>query len=108
MAQTSLEHCVQLTIDANASSPENMSHELRAILKLDCMSVCRMAWESVQTGLSGSGSSIFKKTDPTQRVVRDLQVLLSHMTIDEDGFLSRAGEILLGRSTDTDPTKDFL
>jgi alkylation response protein AidB-like acyl-CoA dehydrogenase len=108
LAQAALERTLELTVQANENRSENMSDELRSLVKLDCLSVCRMAWESVEVGLAGSGSSVFKTTDPAQRVVRDLHVLLSHMTIDEDGMQAKAGEILLGRATEADPAKNFI
>ena len=113
MAQARLEQTVELTIAANANEAagdraQGMSHELRAAIKLDCMNICRTAWKAIEIALDGSGSSIYKQSDRTQHVVRDMHVLLSHMTIDEDGFLSRSGEILLGRATDPDPTRDFI
>ncbi|MEF2978092.1 acyl-CoA dehydrogenase family protein [Subtercola sp. YIM 133946] len=108
LAQARLDHSVKITIDLNASAADDMSHELRALIKLDCLAVCRMAWESVQLVMGGSGSSVYRSSETTQRVVRDLQVLLSHMTIDEDRFLELSGEILLGRATSDDPTRDFV
>lgn len=107
LAQAALDKTVELTVQANASSPETLSVELQAVLKLDCLSICRMAWESVEIILGGSGSSVFKTADRTQHVMRDLHVLLSHMTIDEDGMQAKAGEILLGRATEADPAKNF-
>jgi alkylation response protein AidB-like acyl-CoA dehydrogenase len=107
LAQASLERILELTIQANASSSATISDELLALIKLDCVSICQMAWKSVQTGLAGSGSSVFKTTDRTQQVLRDLQVLLSHLTIDEDGMQAKAGEILLGRAAEADPARNF-
>lgn len=108
VAQATLDHAVELTVQTNASSPDRLSDEFRALIKLDCLSVCRMAAEAVQLAVGGSGSAIFRSADPTQRILHDLQVLMSHMTIDEDGMLSKAGEILLGRATDPDPAKNFI
>ncbi len=107
VAQTMLEHAMDLSVQANADSPEEKSDELKANLKLDCLSICRMAWESVQLVVKGSGTAIFRLSDVTQHYVRDLQTILSHVTIDEDGMQSRAGAILLGRATDPNPGQFF-
>ena len=106
-AQALLDSTQQLVVDANESSPEELSDELRALLKLDCMSVCDLAWRSIEIGLRGSGSGIYRSSDITQHIARDVQTLLGHLTIDEDGMESKAGEILLGRATDPDPARNF-
>jgi alkylation response protein AidB-like acyl-CoA dehydrogenase len=107
MAEAGLKHAVDLTVRANEATDDEMSDELRAFIKLDCLSVCRMAWEAVEIAVKGSGSSIFKSNDITQHFVRDMQVLLSHATIDEDIMQGKAGEILLGRATESHPAKNF-
>ncbi|GJF30569.1 acyl-CoA dehydrogenase [Kitasatospora sp. NE20-6] len=106
-AQAVLDSVVRTTTDANAQSGEDLDFELRAQLKLDCLSVIRLAQEAVRTAVAGSGSSIFRSGDVTQHYLRDLQTILGHLTIDEDGMQARAGEILLGRSTEPDPTLIF-
>lgn len=107
LAEAALDRALCEVEQINGSTTGNMTHEQRTMLKLDCLSTIRMAWESMHLVLNGSGSSVFKAADPTQRVVRDMQVLMSHLTIDEDRMLSKSGEILLGRATDADPTRNF-
>ncbi|WP_155056738.1 acyl-CoA dehydrogenase family protein [Streptomyces blattellae] len=107
MAESSLETALSLIEQANESSTDELSHEVRVLLKLDNLNTYRMAWECIELILAGSGSSVFKSDDPTQRAVRDMQMLLSHLTIDEDRMFSKSGEILLGRATDADPTQNF-
>ena len=106
-AQALLESAQDQIVESNAASSAELSDELRALLKLDCLSICRQAWESIETGLRGSGSAIYKSSDVTQHFVRDMQTLLGHLTIDEDGMQSKAGEILLGRATEPDPARNF-
>ncbi|MGW6277011.1 hypothetical protein [Kribbella sp. NPDC055071] len=108
VARTMLRQAVQDSVAVNAARPDSKSAETRALLKLDCLSVCRAAWEAVELVRRGSGSAIFRSDDPTQHYLRDLQTLLSHVTIDEDGMQAKAGQILLGRATDPDPAKFFV
>jgi 3-hydroxy-9,10-secoandrosta-1,3,5(10)-triene-9,17-dione monooxygenase len=107
LAESSLERALSLIEEANAATTDELSHEQRALLKLDQLNTFRMVRECAELVMAGSGSSVFKTDDPMQRTVRDLQMLLSHLTIDEDRFVSKAGEILLGRATDADPTQNF-
>lgn len=106
-AEASLDRALALIQDANSSTAEPLTHEQRVFVKLDGMSTYRMAWECIDLIVRGSGSSVFKADDPTQRVMRDMEMLLSHMTIDEDRMFSKSGEILLGRATEDDPTVNF-
>lgn len=106
-AQSVLDAVVARTVAANAETDGELSDELRAELKLDCMSVVRLSAEAAQICIGGSGSAIFRSTDITQHYVRDLQTILGHLTIDEDGMHARAGEILLGRATDPKPALIF-
>jgi 3-hydroxy-9,10-secoandrosta-1,3,5(10)-triene-9,17-dione monooxygenase len=94
-------------VNANANSDEGLPDEQRALLKLDCLSICDLAWKATEIGVGGSGSSIYQKTDITQHFIRDMQTLLSHLTIDPDGMRSKAGEILLGRVTESEPARNF-
>jgi alkylation response protein AidB-like acyl-CoA dehydrogenase len=107
-ARAVLDNAVTLTIEANAGSAASLSDELRAHLKLDCLTVCRMAWESVELGLGGSGSSLYQSGDITQHFVRDMQVAMSHLTLDHDVMAAKAGEILLGRATGPEPARHCL
>jgi 3-hydroxy-9,10-secoandrosta-1,3,5(10)-triene-9,17-dione monooxygenase len=100
-AQATLEHALAETIKANEDSAEDLSPETRASLKLSMLSVLRLAWESIEIGVRGSGTSIFAADSPTQHFVRDMELLLSHQTIDEDAMYAMAGQILLGRATTT-------
>jgi len=107
-ARAVLDNAVTLTIEANSGSAESMSDEMRAYIKLDCLTLCRMAWESVELGLGGSGTSLYRSDDITQHFVRDMQVASSHLTLDHDVMATKAGEILLGRSTDPEPARHLL
>jgi alkylation response protein AidB-like acyl-CoA dehydrogenase len=107
-AGTVFENVVRQITEANAAGPEPLSAELRAELKLDGLTVVRLAWEGVRTCIAGSGSGIFRSTDVTQHYLRDLQTILGHLTIDEDGMQAKAGEILLGRATEPDPALIFV
>lgn len=100
-AQATLEQALAETIKANEDSAEELPSETRASLKLSMLSVLRLAWESIEIGLRGSGTSIFAADSPTQHFVRDMELLLSHQTIDEDAMYAMAGQILLGRATST-------
>jgi len=106
-AQALLDSTLDTTVDVNAQSPEELSNEVRALIKLDCLTISRLAWESIDIGVRGSGSAIFKSRDLTQHFIRDIQMILSHLTIDQDGMEAKTGEILLGRSTDEDPARNF-
>ena len=106
-AQVQLDAVVELTVTVNASSDDELSDELRALVKLDCLSICRQAWESVDLGIRGSGSAIYRSSDDTQHFLRDVQTILGHMTVDEDAMQGKAGEILLGRATEPDPARNF-
>jgi alkylation response protein AidB-like acyl-CoA dehydrogenase len=108
VAQTMLRHAIEESVQAAAESPEEKSDDMRAALKLDCLTVCRMARESVETAVQGSGTAIFRQSDATQRRVRDLLTLLSHVSLDIDGMQHRAGEILLGRATQPNPGQFFV
>ena len=55
---------------------------MRALIKLDCVTAGRLAWESAEIGVGGSGSSIFKSDDVTQHFVRDMMITLNHVTIE--------------------------
>jgi alkylation response protein AidB-like acyl-CoA dehydrogenase len=107
-ARAVLDNAVTLTIEANASSAESLSDEMRAHIKLDCLTLCRLAWESVELGLGGSGTSFYQSDDITQHFVRDMQVALSHLTLDHDVMASKAGAILLGRAAGPEPARDLL
>ena len=106
-AQALLESTIDLTVDVNAASGEELSDETRALIKLDCLSICGLAWESIELGVRGSGSAIYKTRDVTQHFIRDIQMILSHLTIDDDGMTAQAGAILLGRATERDPARNF-
>jgi alkylation response protein AidB-like acyl-CoA dehydrogenase len=106
-AKAVLDSALDTTVTLNAASTDELSDDVRALIKLDCLSVCRLAWQSIETGVGGSGSAIYKTSDITQHFLRDIQMILSHLTIDEDGMQSKAGEILLGRATDADPARNF-
>ncbi|MZG13743.1 hypothetical protein GTY44_09585 [Streptomyces sp. SID5914] len=99
MAQAAMEHTIETTIAANERSAENWSTEARMEFTLMMMSVINKAAESIEIGIRGSGSSIFKSDSPTQAFWRDIEVLRSHWAIDEDAVLARVGSILLGRAT---------
>lgn len=99
-AQASLEQALEETVLANEAGTEALAPEVRAGLRLSLMNVLRMAWESIEIGLRGSGTSVFKSDSATQHFVRDMEILLSHQTIDEDTMFSIAGQILLGRSAE--------
>lgn len=43
-ARKMLGRTLELSMRANADSPEEKSDQLKAIIKLDCLSVCRTAW----------------------------------------------------------------
>jgi alkylation response protein AidB-like acyl-CoA dehydrogenase len=107
-ARAVLDNAVTLTIEANAASPESMTDDMRAYIKLDCLTLCRLAWESVELGLGGSGTSFYRSDDITQHFVRDMQVALSHLTLDHDVMAAKAGAILLGRAAGPEPARDFL
>ena len=100
-AEATLMYTAEQTIQANAETHGDLSPETRAGFKLTLMNVLRMAWESIELGMRGSGTSIFKASSPTQFYIRDMEVLLSHQTIDEDSMLSITGEILLGRGDES-------
>ena len=102
-----LDSAVSTTDAFNASTGEEMPDELRALIKLDCLQICRLAWESIELGVRGSGSAIYRSSDITQHFIRDIQTILSHLTVDEDGMQTTAGEILLGRPADPDPARNF-
>jgi alkylation response protein AidB-like acyl-CoA dehydrogenase len=106
-AKAVLDSALAATVTLNAAGTGELSDDERALIKLDCLSVCRLAWQSIETGVGGSGSAIYKTSDITQHFLRDIQMILSHLTIDEDGMQSKAGEILLGRATDSDPARNF-
>ena len=106
-AKAVLSSALDLTVQVNAASLDDLTDETRALIKLDCLTICRLAWESIETGLHGSGSAVFKTSDITQHFARDLQTVLSHLTVDEDGMQAKTGEILLGRSVDPDPARNF-
>jgi len=106
-AQALLDSAVELTTSLNAASDNELSDETRALVKLDCLSICRQAWESIDLGVRGSGSAIYRSSDDTQHFLRDVQTILGHMTVDEDAMHVKAGEILLGRATDPDPARNF-
>lgn len=105
-AQALLDSALDLTSTTNAGTDEEMSDELRALIKLDCLSICRLAWESIELGVRGSGSAIYRSEDATQHFIRDIQTILSHLTVDEDGMQYKAGEILLGRA-EPDAARNF-
>jgi alkylation response protein AidB-like acyl-CoA dehydrogenase len=100
-ARATLEHTVERTTRADAETDGDLDPELRAGLKLALMSVLRMAWESIDLGIRASGTSIYTSGASTQHYIRDVEIMLSHQTIDEDAMYSITGEILLGRSTDS-------
>jgi alkylation response protein AidB-like acyl-CoA dehydrogenase len=103
-----LDSAVTQTIEANAGSAAAMSDEMRAHIKLDCLTLCRLAWESAELGLGGSGTSPYQSDDITQHLVRDIQVALGHLTLDHDVMASKAGAILLGRAAGPEPARELL
>lgn len=106
-AQAVLERAVRQTIEANETGADPMNDELRASIKLDCLTVGRLSWDAMQTSVRGSGAAIYRTSDVTQHFLRDVEVILGHLTIDEDGMLTRAGKVLLGRATGPEATRDF-
>jgi alkylation response protein AidB-like acyl-CoA dehydrogenase len=107
-ARAVLDRSVDLTVETNARQAESMSHEIRAHIKLDCLTVARLSWESVELGLAGSGSSFYQSSDVTQHFIRDMQVAMSHLTLDPDVMGTRAGAILLERTEEPNPSDIFL
>ncbi|HEY0813097.1 MAG TPA: hypothetical protein VGE11_07430 [Pseudonocardia sp.] len=105
-AQSLLTAALDLTVEVNAQSPDELSDRVRALIKLDCLTICRLAKESIDFGVGGSGSAIYKSSDITQHFLRDIQMILSHLTIDDDGMRAQAGAILLGRA-EPDPARNF-
>ncbi|WP_327145434.1 acyl-CoA dehydrogenase family protein [Nocardia sp. NBC_01327] len=106
-AEAVLDRAVRQTLEVNAASTESMSDELRANIKLDCLSVGRLVWEAIQLAMRGSGAAIYRTNDDTQHFLRDVEVILGHLTIDEDGMLERAGQVLLGRADGPSATRNF-
>ncbi|WP_051174945.1 acyl-CoA dehydrogenase family protein [Nocardia exalbida] len=106
-AQAVLDAAVRTTESANAATGERLGDELRAQLKLDCLSIGRLAAEAIRLAVRGSGAAIYRTSDHTQHFLRDVDVMLAHLTIDEDGILTQAGRILLGRATEPHPTRNF-
>ena len=106
-AQALLETAQEEMIAANAASPEELSDEVRALSKLDCLSICDLAWNSMEIGVRGSGSAIYRTADICQHFIRDMHTLRAHITVDEDGMQSKAGEILLNRAAEADPARNF-
>ena len=106
-AQALLGSAQEEIIAANEDSSDELSDELRALSKLDCLSICDLAWSSMELGVRGSGAAIFRTADITQHFIRDMQTLRAHITVDQDGMQSKAGEILLGRATDHDSARNF-
>ena len=100
-AQATLELALQETIEANERSDVDLDPKIRAGFKLSMLSAIRLAWESVEIMLRGSGTSVFNADSSTQQYVRDLEMLLSHQTIDEDTMYAKTGEILLGRTSES-------
>jgi alkylation response protein AidB-like acyl-CoA dehydrogenase len=100
-ARATLAHTVEQTIRADEETDGELSPDVRAGFKLALMSVLRMAWESIDLGIRGSGTSIYASGASTQHYLRDVEIMLSHQTIDEDAMYSITGEILLGRATDS-------
>jgi alkylation response protein AidB-like acyl-CoA dehydrogenase len=107
-ARAVLDGAVVETMAFNAREAESMSDEMRAQIKLDCLSAVRFAWESIELGVGGSGTAIYKTSDVTQHFIRDTQIAISHLTIDRDVMTAQAALILLGRATDPDPARHFL
>ncbi|MEC3975741.1 acyl-CoA dehydrogenase family protein [Amycolatopsis sp. H20-H5] len=99
LAQATLKQTVDEVVEANATIEGEFPPEMRASVKLGLMGVLRMAWEAVDLAVKGSGTSVFKNDHPMQYYIRDLEMLLSHQTIDEDAMLGMTGQILLGRAT---------
>ena len=101
LAQATLKQTVDEVVEANATIEGEFPPELRASVKLGLMGVLRMASEAVDLAVKGSGTSVFKNDHPMQYYIRDLEMLLSHQTIDEDAMLGMTGQILLGRATES-------
>ncbi|GGF17579.1 acyl-CoA dehydrogenase family protein [Subtercola lobariae] len=108
VAQTVLANAVELSVQANRESTEDKTAELRANLKLDCLSLSKAAWDAVVLVVRGSGTAVFKSEDITQRFMHDIATALTHVTIDEDAMQTRAGQILLGRANMPDPAMFFV
>ena len=97
VAEATLERSVDLTMEANERTDEELDPVTRGKLTLNVLSVLRVAAESVELSVRGAGSSIFKTDSPVHHFMRDLEIVRSHMALDEDTVLSKTGEVLLGR-----------
>lgn len=96
-AEATMEHTIDMTLKANESGEAELSAELRGRITLNLLTIMRMAAESVDLSVRGAGSSVFKDGSLTPFFMRDLGIVRSHMALDEDTVLSKAGELLLGR-----------
>ncbi|MFG2674732.1 acyl-CoA dehydrogenase family protein [Streptomyces sp. NPDC048445] len=96
-AEAMLHHVVLQITTATANGTQPLGEELRAAIKLDCLTVGRLARESIDAVVRGSGASIFRAGDPAQHILQDVEIMLNHLTIDEDGMTARAAEVLLDR-----------
>jgi alkylation response protein AidB-like acyl-CoA dehydrogenase len=95
VAEVLLDHATDVFTEA-AASRSRLSDPQRAMVKLELLNCEYNARNAIATVIEGSGSSIYKTSDPTQRFKRDADMILGHFTADSDWVNETAGGVLLG------------
>jgi alkylation response protein AidB-like acyl-CoA dehydrogenase len=91
-----------------SSSGDVLSQEQRAFLRLDTMHCAHNAQAAIQTVARGSGASMYLVSNDLQRYQRDIDVLLGHLTLDQDWIEEMTGRLLLGVDRELDPARGLV
>ena len=92
----------------HASRGDVLTQQQRAFLRLDAMHCAHNAQAAIQTVARGSGASMYLVSNDIQRYQRDIDVLLGHLTLDQDWVEEMSGRLLLGIDSELDPARGLV
>jgi alkylation response protein AidB-like acyl-CoA dehydrogenase len=107
-ARATLNAALALAEEVNRDPDAKWSVEMRSNIKLDQLSVLQISQEAIQLIMAGSGGSVYKESDYTQHVFRDVQTASGHVSLNQDYYYAKVGENLLGRAKEADPVFFFF
>jgi alkylation response protein AidB-like acyl-CoA dehydrogenase len=81
---------------ADAAASGSVDEDLRVATRLTAAATVRAARSVISTVCEGAGASVYRSTDPMQRLQRDVEVLKGHVFFDWDRTAELAGRHALG------------
>ena len=106
-AQALLQGIITMLLAAS-SRGDVLTQQQRAFLRLDAMHCAHNAQAAIQTVARGSGASMYLVSNDIQRYQRDIDVLLGHLTLDQDWVEEMSGRLLLGIDGELDPARGLV